>query len=205
MKRVISLWWVAPVLAGAYFDRRVLVVLAMLIFILALAEIYFRKPHNFWSLLLGVQMLGLFSILDMNLRETYFLLAVVILNDTFAFVGGKYFNFFLVMRKKIFPVTSPKKTWGGAFYGIIFSLAGASIYDYFLPVFPKIFVYGILLSLFSILGDYFESKFKRSFALKDSGEGLFTRNLLKGHGGILDRFDAISLAGWGIIWLKIYF
>ena len=106
-------------------------------------------------------------------------------NDTFAYMVGKQFG-----KRKLFESVSPKKTWEGSLGGAIAALA----LTYFLaPYFPELrkrdwVVVAGLIVLFVNLGDLVQSKFKRSFNVKDSG------TLLPGHGGILDRFDGVYLA-----------
>jgi phosphatidate cytidylyltransferase len=111
-------------------------------------------------------------------------LVLVWTNDTFAYLGGR-----LVGRKSLFPRISPKKTWEGTLIGVCFSaiagfviaiLSGSEMVFWIISAF--------LVSIASILGDLFESLFKRSLNIKDSGK------LLPGHGGILDRFDATLFA-----------
>jgi len=106
-------------------------------------------------------------------------------NDTFAYLIGRKFG-----KHKLFERISPKKTWEGSIGGLIFSL----ITSYILSVFVKdlsIFQWlgmSIIVVIFGTLGDLTESMLKRSLDIKDSG------NILPGHGGILDRFDAVLLA-----------
>ena len=106
-------------------------------------------------------------------------------NDTFAYLSGRFFG-----KTKLFERISPKKTWEGTIGGIIFTIiVGISIsywtieYNMFFWVFAA-----LLIAPCSIFGDLLESLFKRSLNIKDSG------NILPGHGGILDRFDAAIFA-----------
>lgn len=105
-------------------------------------------------------------------------------NDTFAYLGGRFFG-----KKSLFPRISPKKTWEGTIIGVVFSaLAGLIIAMNTGSATLFWIVSAILVAIASILGDLFESLFKRSLNIKDSGK------LLPGHGGILDRFDATLFA-----------
>jgi len=87
---------------------------------------------------------------------------------------------------------SPGKTWVGAFGGIVTALliTLATLYWFNVPL--ELWPYTLSLTLvtvvFSIVGDLFESMFKRSEGLKDSGK------LLPGHGGLLDRIDSLTAA-----------
>lgn len=175
---------------------------ALMAFCFIIWEILARKPLNIWSMIGMAQAAGMAMLPFFAPREIFFIALAVGVNDTMAYFGGKYFNFG-ILRKNIFPKTSPKKTWGGFFYGLISACLGASMFNYFWPVgaaLPVGFL-GAVMSLFAVGGDWLESKFKRSHGIKDSGEGMITEKILKGHGGFFDRFDAISLAAWG--WLLI--
>jgi phosphatidate cytidylyltransferase len=100
---------------------------------------------------------------------------------------------------KLYPSVSPNKTWSGAIGGLVGAVLGATIaHWWFLPSLP--FYRGMLLSLFAATlgqaGDLAESMLKRSARVKDSG------GILPGHGGMLDRVDALlvtSLVTWAAI------
>ena len=102
-------------------------------------------------------------------------------NDTFAYLVGR-----MIGKTPLFPSISPKKTWEGSLGGGICTIIVGFILNYFIPSFSKMEWMGLafIFVLFSSWGDLVESRLKRSFNIKDSG------NLLPGHGGILDRFDA---------------
>jgi len=110
-----------------------------------------------------------------------FLIVVVALTDSFAYLIGKNFG-----KKFIsigFSPTSPNKTWEGVIGGVLVgSIVGSIVGLYFFD-FLNSMIISILVSLFSVLGDLFESFLKRLAGVKDSG------NILPGHGGILDRID----------------
>jgi len=96
------------------------------------------------------------------------------------FVGKKFGN------HSLSPI-SPSKTIEGAFGGLIFSILIGSSCGYLLKwefgILIGLFI-GILVALFSLVGDLTESMMKRNAGIKDSG------NFLPGHGGILDRIDS---------------
>jgi len=103
-------------------------------------------------------------------------------NDTFAYFTGS-----LIGITKILPSVSPKKSWEGFIGGSVFAiLTGWILSKYFtqLNVYQWISV-AIIISVTGTIGDFFESFIKRKAEVKDSG------NLLPGHGGFLDRFDAL--------------
>ena len=109
------------------------------------------------------------------------------ITDSFAFIMGKQFG-----KKKILPSISPKKTWFGGISGLLFSMLFLLlIFFNYKDIFPSSFtlndiiMIGFITGLFSQVGDFLESYFKRQLEVKDSS------NLLLGHGGFLDRFDSI--------------
>lgn len=105
-------------------------------------------------------------------------------NDTFAYLSGRTFG-----KHKLFERISPNKTWEGSIGGFIFTIVAAAVYAYFTDAnFTFWIVSAIIISPTSVLGDLIESKFKRIVNVKDSG------TILPGHGGILDRFDAVIYA-----------
>jgi phosphatidate cytidylyltransferase len=105
--------------------------------------------------------------------------------DTMAYLGGKTLG-----KRKLFERISPNKTWEGAIIGLLFALIAAYILSIFykeLTLYQWLITASII-SVFGTLGDLAESLLKRTVNLKDSG------NILPGHGGLLDRFDALFLA-----------
>lgn len=112
------------------------------------------------------------------------------LTDTFAYLIGSWLK-----GPKLCPKLSPKKTVSGAIGGVIGGIIGAILVYYLIAV--KIagssawYVYvviGVIASVFTQLGDLFESAIKRSVNIKDMGK------IMPGHGGILDRFDGIMFS-----------
>jgi phosphatidate cytidylyltransferase len=106
--------------------------------------------------------------------------------DTFAYFGGR-----LIGRHKMAPSTSPKKTWEGFVVGM-----AATIFVAFIALYKQHFIsnahaieLGVVIAVAAPLGDLFESLLKRDMDVKDTG------TLLGGHGGVLDRVDALLFAG----------
>lgn len=103
-------------------------------------------------------------------------------NDTFAYFAGS-----LLGKHKIAPEISPKKSWEGFAGGLVFALVTAYVLSGFYfslnPV--QWMVVASLVVVFGTLGDFFESWLKRQAGVKDSG------SFMPGHGGFLDRFDAL--------------
>jgi phosphatidate cytidylyltransferase len=112
-------------------------------------------------------------------------LASTWLNDTGAYFAGRALG-----RRKLYPRISPSKTWEGAIGGLVASVAGALIVKAFPFLLPRIpwpvaAAVGAGCGIFGPLGDLSESMLKRAFDKKDSS------HILPGHGGLLDRIDAL--------------
>lgn len=115
-----------------------------------------------------------------------FLLWVIAWGDTGALYAGTFFG-----RHKLCPAVSPKKTIEGAIGGLTANLAFGWLFK--LIFLPGLTGLGCTLFVLCVgaagqVGDLFESQFKRASGVKDSG------SLLPGHGGILDRIDALLFA-----------
>ena len=111
------------------------------------------------------------------------------MSDTGGYLFGCAFG-----KHKLCPVISPKKTVEGFFGGIFGSIVGMIVYGLVLQHFFGFTVnylfaviYGAIGSVFAVFGDLMFSVIKRQTGIKDYG------NLLPGHGGILDRFDSVTV------------
>ena len=102
-------------------------------------------------------------------------------------IGGYAFGR-IIGGAKLAPSISENKTWAGSFGALAFSLLVAAIFIYGFSLSQKLFLWAVVLSLATQVGDLIESYFKRRHALKDSS------NLLPGHGGFLDRLDGLLFA-----------
>jgi phosphatidate cytidylyltransferase len=121
-----------------------------------------------------------------GVRWVFFLLFVVFPGDVGGFYAGRLFG-----KHKLSPVISPGKTVEGAMGNLVVSIVvGFSFMLIFLPELPVLgcLLLFVLISLFGQSGDLFESELKRVRNVKDSGR------LLPGHGGLLDRIDALLFA-----------
>ncbi|AOY58039.1 MULTISPECIES: phosphatidate cytidylyltransferase [Desulfococcus] len=121
-----------------------------------------------------------------GMRWVFFILAVVFAGDIGAFYAGTYWG-----RHKLCPSVSPGKTIEGAVGGLTGNLIVGTIVK--LMLFPRLpwagsLVLFLVLGVVGQIGDLYESEFKRTAGVKDSG------SLLPGHGGLLDRIDALLFA-----------
>ena len=125
-----------------------------------------------------------------------FLFAVVFGNDAFAYFAGRAFG-----RRKLAPSISPGKTVEGFLGGILGGIALGLLVARFLPTGLSTLQaagWSALLAVAGVLGDLSKSMLKRSAGVKDSGK------LLPGHGGMLDRVDALMFVA-PAAWLYLRF
>lgn len=123
-----------------------------------------------------------------------FFISIAIVADSFAYFGGKYFGKKLFRGAKMAPKISPKKTWAGFAIGSILAGIFVGLVGYYSHAFAStnyeitvVIIASILLPTISALGDLLFSLFKRYLKIKDFSQ------LMPGHGGIMDRLDAISV------------
>ncbi len=153
-----------------------------------------RPLSNLAVTLLGVFWIGggaSFGALLIDLSDGQKLLvgaiAVTVFADTAAFFGGRTFKkaFF---GDRVFNEWSPRKSWEGTLFGLVGAIVGALVLDAIFSVGTTWWhaaAFGLVLGVVAVVGDLFESMLKRDLKLKDMGA------LLPGHGGILDRVDAL--------------
>ncbi len=105
--------------------------------------------------------------------------------DSFAYIIGSKFG-----KNRIMSKISPKKSWEGFIGGMVFTVLSVYLITKFFDTFSINFL--ILLALIvpftATAGDFIESHYKREAGVKDSG------NLIPGHGGFLDRMDALMIS-----------
>lgn len=122
-------------------------------------------------------------------------IAMVWANDVFAYLVGM-----TIGRHRLFERISPKKSWEGFFGGLLGSVGVAwlvaSNSDKGLLFWGGL---AILVTVTAVLGDLVESMFKRSVDVKDSGA------IIPGHGGVLDRFDALLISAPFVCLFLMYF
>ena len=126
--------------------------------------------------------------LDDDLGRNWILFSLILIftSDTGAYVIGR-----TIGKHPVAPSISPNKTWEGTIAGFILVLVAAmSMNKIFFPeiIYWQVLLIGATVGFMAPIGDLFESKLKRIYAMKDTG------SILPGHGGMLDRLDSILLA-----------
>lgn len=162
-----------------------------------------RSADRFGRTLMGVAWVGgcfvfmpLLRRLDSGLAWVFMLLTIAWLSDTGGYFAGRFFG-----KHKLYEAISPKKTVEGYVGGVLLATVGAGVVRQIgLPDLSVVDVValGVGMSSLGVLGDLAESMLKRSFGVKDSG------TILPGHGGLLDRVDAVlfvapALYGYAVL------
>jgi len=157
-----------------------------------------------WLLGLGALCVAWLAIAQARRIGVNFLLSALVLvwaADIFAYFAGRAFGGKLTGGRKLAPAISPGKSWEGVWGGMLGVLAvaavwigidrahatdSASLYTQLRAGGVPLLVLGLVfLAAMSVVGDLIESLVKRSAGMKDSSQ------LLPGHGGVLDRIDAL--------------
>ena len=154
------------------------VVTAVLLLLVLLPALFYPSPEPF-------------CLVALHAVDTWLMLAAMALvwvADIAAYFSGRAFG-----RHKLAPAISPGKTWEGVAGAVVGVLAYGGIVFSFSPLagrlplsIPVIVLMLVLLTAVSVMGDLFESLLKRQAGIKDSSQ------LLPGHGGVLDRIDALT-------------
>ena len=140
----------------------------------------------FPSLYLALPVGSMMAIREQGPEPLFLLMLTIIVSDTAQYYTGR-----LAGRRPLAPSISPKKTIEGAVGGVVFGTALFAIVGaWWLPAVPVAARVGIGLGVVAvgIAGDLFESMLKRSVGVKDSS------SIIPGHGGFLDRVDALLFA-----------
>jgi len=148
---------------------------------------------------LGVTWIGLglaHALLLRDIDEHGVLAVYTVLLAVWAGDAAAYFVGRLVGRHKLAPTVSPGKSWEGLIAGTVATVAVTfiAVYDQSFLTIEESLVLGVVIAIVAPLGDLFESALKRDADVKDSGR------LLGGHGGVLDRIDALLFA-----WVAAYY
>jgi len=189
----------AAVTTHIYCGKAVLFhLLILLVFLSFIIELYRKKENPFANIaytILGIIYVALpFALLIylvfQNGVEQFRpdivmgMFIMIWVNDTGAYLVGVNFG-----KNRLFERISPKKSWEGSIGGGIATLLAAWACSYFSQELSLVLwlSVGLIIAVVGGLGDLVESLFKRSINVKDSG------SILPGHGGLLDRFDAILI------------
>lgn len=164
-----------------------------IVFTIFIYELYSHSKEPFANIafmILGLFYIGIpFALVnfiafdgdDFRNRIVFGLLVLTWVNDTGAYLTGS-----MIGKTPLFPRISPKKTWEGSIGGLVTTLLFGWALSFLFDEIPVTQWLGlaVIVGIFGGLGDLVESMLKRSVNVKDSGD------LLPGHGGLLDRFDA---------------
>jgi len=125
----------------------------------------------------------------------FWMFSIIWVTDIFAFFSGR-----ILGGKKLAPTISPNKTWSGLAGAVIATAVIGLISASMFPGSVLFFVIAsVALSLIEQISDLVESKFKRIFGVKDSG------NIIPGHGGVLDRLDGMMFTAPAVLLLITVF
>ncbi len=186
---VVTCWWSSVAPTGGTLLVLVLLMLVAVAAETLMWEVSFERivAAFFPAWYIGLP-LGLLVALHAagGYRATVLLLATVVVSDS-----GQYYTGRALGRRPLAPRISPKKTLEGAVGGVLIgtgfvTLAGG----WAVPTasWASLAALGAVLVVVGICGDLFESRLKRSAGIKDSS------SLIPGHGGVLDRIDALLFA-----------
>ena len=139
-----------------------------------------RHPfHRFFgAIYIAGAVMALIWLRRFDVNYIWLLFALVWGADSAAYLVGKEFG-----KRKIIPRISPGKSWEGLAAGIAASITVLMVATYYPPMLSVLL--GVLFAVVGLVGDLYESALKRRAGVKDSG------TLIPGHGGVLDRVDAL--------------
>ncbi len=150
-----------------------------------------------WILLLPT-CLALYQLRAISPELLLGFMATIWISDSAAYFAGRSFG-----KHKLAPQISPNKTWEGVAGALVAVLLYGLIWDFWFieeSLAAKLIPLLLFMAILGIIGDLYESLMKRQAGVKDSG------NILPGHGGILDRIDALtSSLPFAILALLIFY
>ncbi len=168
---------------------------AMLSLVVAALVLFARTPVEecvcalgalaFGTLYFAVPVASLFHLHRLDPWVVLLLVAIVWLGDSAAYYFGSRFG-----RRRLAPVVSPNKTWEGAAAGLAAAILATAAWSHWRlgSVGWPLLLVGAATDMAGQVGDLVESMLKRSARVKDTGR------LFPGHGGMLDRIDALLFA-----------
>lgn len=150
-----------------------------------------------WMLLLPT-CLALYQLRAISPALLLGLMATIWISDTAAYFTGRSLG-----KRKLASQISPNKTWEGVFGALVAVFIYGLVWDFWFieeSLAAKLIPLLLLMAILGIIGDLYESLMKRQAGVKDSG------NILPGHGGILDRIDALTASlPFAILALLIFY
>ena len=184
----------AMVICGAFFGSAEILLLAIggsfLLFVLELYRGSTTPLGNIATSLMSVfytaipmAALALIGLRggEYDYRTVLAIIAITWINDIFAYIVG-----ITMGRHRLFERISPKKSWEGFFGGLLGAMAMGFVAAKVLDANVAMWIgLALIAAITGVFGDLVESLLKRSVDVKDSG------NIIPGHGGWLDRFDAL--------------
>lgn len=192
-QRVISSIVLIPLaLYAIFYGKNLFVLLLIAIAILMTIEwldmIRGQAEEKKWRIIgffyILIPLYAVYRLRMINTDVLFWMFAIIWVTDIFAFFAGR-----ILRGPKLAPTISPNKTWSGLWGGVAASAVIGFISSFmFVGGIAFFVIASIFLSLVEQASDLLESKFKRIFGVKDSG------NIIPGHGGILDRLDGIMLS-----------
>ena len=190
-KRVVAAGVIALALGGiSLAGGRIDAAIVVLVVGFAAVDLLSSKPHGWPAAGFVYAASAQIASVLVRLDQTHgFVALMLILLVVWVTDIGDYFAGRGIGGPKLWPRVSPKKTWAGAVGGFAASLAVSGAFVAFhLGNTGPLLGLGAALSIFSQLGDLFESAVKRRFGVKDSS------HIIPGHGGLLDRLDGFVAA-----------
>ena len=201
IRGIISIIFSTLVLFNEGFISMDLVLIVSSILIISSLSSFFNAP-SFWSsfgfiyILVSLSVIQWIRDMDNGLMTLLVIISTIIVSDISGYFFGK-----TISGPKVFKKLSPNKTYSGFFFSLIFGSVWFALILSFVSdkVFLLNLVIGLVIVLFSIMGDLLLSFLKRKTQLKDSG------NILPGHGGLFDRADSILAVFFLLLPLLILF
>lgn len=160
----------------SYYSLDLSLLIHFLLFLLVCLSLVLKSyVSNFFPIIIIIFLYFLINLLVLDREILYLCFLLSFLNDTSAYIFGN-----LMKGPLIVPSISPKKTWSGTLISSLISL----IIFYFLGY---NFLFSLIIGISFFIGDIYFSYIKRTLDLKDFS------NILRSHGGMLDRLDSIFL------------
>ena len=185
-----TFFWLTFFYCPAYIFSFVLAGIILTILVLEWTIIFKHNKMLFWLIMPIYPILPFVLLLYMNHHSAYRDLLYYLFLTVFSFDTGAYITGTLFGNYKIWPSVSPHKTLEGCAGGFISALIVfyLALWDANITI-PHSFTipFVFITCCIAFLGDLFESILKRQARIKDSG------NSLPGHGGFLDRLDAVMM------------